>query len=200
MAEPVIQSGHREGPMKRLPKNSDVPEVKKQAFLDALADSCNVKAAAAASGFTPSTAYKLRQRDPAFAAAWQEALEIGYARLEMALLERAIQTIETLGDDAPDAPPPVGAMTVAQAMDLMNKHRASVSGGRAKAGRGARRRRPTPDETDAELLRRIDAIERARGAEPGGGTNSEGESGQGTVDFDGGAPPAAELNAAEPCP
>lgn len=198
MAEPVIQSGHREGPMLRQPKDSDIDEAKRQRFLEALAGSCNVTAAAAASGFTPSTAYKLRQADPAFAAAWQEALEIGYARLEMALLERAIQTIETLGDDAPDAPPPVGAMTVTQAMDLMNKHRASVSGGRAKAGRGARRRRPTPDETDAELLRRIDAIERARGAEPEGGANPEGESGQGMAGFDDGAPDEAELHAAEP--
>lgn len=200
MAEPVIQSGHRDGPMLRLQKESDIDEAKRQRFLEALAGSCNVTAAAAASGFTPSTAYKLRQADPAFAAAWQEALEIGYARLEMALLERAIQTIEILGDDAPDAPPPVGAMTVAQAMDLMNKHRASVVGGRAKAGRGARRRRPTPDETDAELLRRIDAIERARGAESAGGANSDGESGEGMGGLDDGAPHAAALHAAEPCP
>ncbi len=185
MAETVIQSGHKEGPMKRLQKEGDVPDEKKQAFLDALADSCNVKAAAEASGFTPSTAYKLRQRDPAFAAAWQEALEIGYVRLEMALVDRAIRTIEQSRDDAPDALPAVGAMTAAQAIDLMNKHRASVEGGRAKRIRGTERNRPTAEETDAEILSRIAAIERRRVHRQG----AEAHAGAGAVDATAGMAP-----------
>src|SRR5690606_23997703 len=96
------------------------------------------------------------------AAAWQAAIETGYVRLETALVERAILTIETSRDDAPDAPPAVGAMTVAQAIDLMNKHRASVEGGRAKRVRLNARQRPTAEETDAEILRRIAVIERQR--------------------------------------
>lgn len=127
MAETVIQSGHKEGPMKRLQKEGDVPEEKKQAFLDALADSCNVKAAAEASGFTPSTAYKLRQRDPAFAAAWREALEIGYVRLEMALVDRAIRTIEQSRDDAPDALPAVRVEAAGEATRLRVTYRAGLA-------------------------------------------------------------------------
>lgn len=104
---------------------------------------------------------------PAFAEAWQVALESGYARLEMALVERAIQTIEAAHDDNPDAMPVVGAMTVAQAIDLMNKHRASIEGGRAKRVRLNRHTRPSAEETDAEILRRIAIIEQQREHEAG---------------------------------
>lgn len=58
--------------------------------------------------------------------------------------------------------PVAGAMTVAQAIDVMNKHRASVGGGRAKRVRLNARNRPTAEETDAEILRRIAVIERQR--------------------------------------
>jgi len=162
MDDPVIQGGCGRSLMERQPQDKNVTDEQRQAFLDALAGSCNVRQAAAEGGFAPSTAYKIRQRDAAFAAAWQAAIETGYVRLETALVERAILTIETSRDDAPDAPPAVGAMTVAQAIDLMNKHRASVEGGRAKRVRLNARQRPTAEETDAEILRRIAVIERQR--------------------------------------
>lgn len=158
----TIQGGCGRARMRRTPQRKDATLRQRQVFLDALADSCNVRRAAAEAGFAPSTAYKLRQRDAAFAEAWQAALESGYARLEMALVERAILTIETSSDDAAAAPAPVGAMTVAQAIDLMNKHRASVDGGRAKSVRLNPRSRPSAEETDAEILRRIAVIERQR--------------------------------------
>jgi hypothetical protein len=169
----AIQGGDGRTVMKRQPQAKDVTEAQRQVFLDTLADSCNVRRAAADAGFVPSTAYKLRQRDDGFAAAWQEALEIGYARLEMALVERAIQTIEASADDTPGAIPPVGAMTVAQAMDLMSKHRASIVGGRAKRVGLNARNRPTADETDAEILRRIAVIERQRGRASAGAKGGE---------------------------
>ncbi|MCA0209550.1 MAG: hypothetical protein LCH74_10855 [Proteobacteria bacterium] len=152
-----------------LPQWRHISDLQKQAFLEVLAESCHVRRAAAAAGFTPSAAYSLRRRDPSFAEAWQAALESGYARLEMALVERAIQTIEVAHDDNPDAIPAVGAMTVAQAIDLMNKHRASIEGGRAKRIRPNAHNRPTAEETDAEILRRIAIMEqhREREAEKG---------------------------------
>ena len=70
-------------------------------------------------------------------------------------------------DDNPDAMPVVGAMTVAQAIDLMNKHRASIEGGRAKRVRLNRHTRPSAEETDAEILRRIAIIEQQREHEAG---------------------------------
>lgn len=151
------------------PKFRNITEIQLQIFLEVLSESCNVRRAAALAGFAPSAAYKLRRSNPDFAEAWQAALESGYARLEMALIERAIMTIEAASDSNPDAIPVVGAMTVAQAMDLMNKHRASIAGGRAKRIRLDAGKRPTADETNAEILRRIAIIERQReqGAQKG---------------------------------
>jgi len=171
----VIRGGCGRTQMVRAPQAKDTTEDQHQRFLDALADSCNVRRAAAEAGFTPSTAYRLRQRDTAFAEAWQAALESGYARLEMALIDRAIRTIEGSCDDAADAPPAVGAMTVAQAIDLMNKHRASVGGGRAKRVRLNARNRPTAEETNAEILRRIAVIERQRAGDGRAGAAKGGD-------------------------
>lgn len=160
---------------RREPQFKTITDHQIEVFLATLADSCNVRRAAAVAGFAYSAAYQRRRRDPDFAEAWQAALDSGYARLEMALVERAILTIETVrdgdgnGDSDADADavvvPVVGAMTVAQAIDLMGKHRASIEGGRAKRVRPNSRKRPTADETDAEILRRIDIIERQRAGE-----------------------------------
>ena len=170
----IIRGGCGRTKMVRQSPVSDTTETQRQQFLGALAASCNVRRAAAEAGFNPSTAYKLRQRDAGFAEAWQAALESGYARLEMALVERAIEVVEgvraaeAIGapagphDGGNDAVPVAGAMTVAQAIDVMNKHRASVGGGRAKRVRLNARNRPTAEETDAEILRRIAVIERQR--------------------------------------
>jgi len=140
----------------------EISDIQRQAFLEALAENCHVRGAAAVAGFAPSAAYNLRRRDPSFAEAWQAAFDSGYARLEMALVERAIQTIDVAHDDNPEAIAVVGAMTVAQAIDLMNKHRASIEGGRAKRVRLNARNRPTAEETDTEILRRIAIIEQQR--------------------------------------
>lgn len=42
-----------------------------------------------AAGVNPSTGYRLRQKDPAFARAWKEAMRIGIARAESAAWHRA---------------------------------------------------------------------------------------------------------------
>lgn len=146
----------------------EISETQRQLFVEVLSACCNVRHAAAAAGFSHSAAYKLRRVDRDFADAWQAALENGYARLEMALVERAIDTIEKLnGDDDGTPLPPVGAMTVAQAMDVMAKHRASVESGRAKRVRLNSHTRPSAEETDAEILRRIAIIEAQRAAPKG---------------------------------
>src|SRR3546814_16815097 len=67
-------------------------------FLAELAQSCNVARAHEAAGMGRASAYLLRRRDPAFAAQWQQALEAGYERLELALLRRARGAV---GDPTP---------------------------------------------------------------------------------------------------
>lgn len=74
---------------------------KERLFLDTLAATSNVSASAKAAKVSDTSVYRRRQNDPAFAAAWTRALCEGYARLELALLERAIQGVprEVAGGD-----------------------------------------------------------------------------------------------------
>ncbi|WP_260599244.1 hypothetical protein [Sphingomonas endolithica] len=124
------------------------------AFFDHLAASCNVTAAAEAVGFSTPTVYRLRQTRPEFAARWQAALEQGYARLELALLKAAVDTI----DDVPfDVERPTPKMTVDQAMNVLRAHRNSVvDNGRGGPGKTARRR--SLDEVRASILSKVEAI------------------------------------------
>lgn len=142
-------------------------------FFAELAASCNVKHACAVAGISKSTAYRLRNDGGGFAEAWQQALEAGYVRLEMALIERALATVE--GDGAgggADASAPdgdadggvaVAAMTVAQAIALLGKHRASVVEGRPRGVAQPARRSARAEDTDAAIIQRIARIRRQRG-------------------------------------
>ena len=57
-------------------------------FLDHLAASSNVRAAARKAGISTATAYEARRGNPAFQRAWLQALCEGYDLLEMELLHR----------------------------------------------------------------------------------------------------------------
>ena len=135
-------------------------------FFDALAASCNVKHAAAASGFTPPTVYAQRRKRPEFAARWDEALGQGYVRLEMALVEAAVDTFEGVPFDADRPIPPV---TVAEAIRLVQLYRGAVKGDGPGPGRRPRRR--TLDEVRASIIRKIEAIENAEAANEAGSDN-----------------------------
>jgi hypothetical protein len=84
----VTGGNRRKVQVRKAPRGS-FGERERQVFLDHLAACCNVTAAAAAAGVGVSTVYDARRRDPAFAQAWDEAIEAGYATLEALLLERA---------------------------------------------------------------------------------------------------------------
>lgn len=68
-------------------------QAKANNFLEILAATANVRAAFRAAGLTESMVYRRRKTDPAFRAGWDAALCDGYAKLEMALLERAIHGV-----------------------------------------------------------------------------------------------------------
>ena len=187
------------------------------AFLDTLAETCNVRIACAAAKRASSGAYALRRRDPAFAALWLEALTIGYERLEAALLRHVLTSLNDItiadgasgaaatmaesgtgpkgtgpegtgpkgtgpegtgpeetgpgvepGDTAPAVPLPGTGLAptrfaptdVQLAVLLLNRHRATIEGGKP-----LRRdlRRPTPEETDAALRRAFEGLAKRRG-------------------------------------
>jgi hypothetical protein len=146
-----------------------------RAFLDELAASANVRAAARAAGVSPQAAYARRRQWPAFAAAWDAARADGWLRLELLLLETATATLEPVLRQAQDERG-VGrgealegpAMSVEQALQLWF-HR---PGARDGAGRGRghawRRQEPDIEEVRASILRKIEAIERAEAGEGAG--------------------------------
>lgn len=134
-------------------------KAKRRRFLELLANSCNVRMSCSALGMSASSIYSWRSKDPEFGAAWQAALQVGYDRLEQALLRRALATVD--GMDIADAPAELPAMSVAQAMDFLSRHQRSVTEGRLQS-RSNRKKIPTAEETDALILKRLELYDRRR--------------------------------------
>lgn len=91
-------------------------------FLDALADTSNVTAAATLAGVNPARAYKTRRSEPEFARRWTMALLEGYENLEIETLHRLRH-----GTRPEDAKFDTGA-----ALRLLALHRDTVARERAK--------------------------------------------------------------------
>lgn len=127
-------------------------------FLAVLAATCNVKAACAEAGMWPPSAYAHRKRWPGFARRWDEALEIGAAQLEFALLAHAMNPFTPL---EPARPAPVPPMRADQALHGLHMHKNRLHGLGGRPGRAGKP--PTMEALAAELVRSVEAVERARG-------------------------------------
>lgn len=147
----------RDGPQLIRTSGDRWSEQAEARFLDSLAASCNVSASAEIAGFSKAAIYHRRRHDPGFALRWQAALEQGYARIELLLVRRAAEALE---GHAPDPEAPLAAMTVKEAIMVLQLHRASVKGdGRAPGWRA----RPRPlDDMRQSILTKLEAIEAAR--------------------------------------
>lgn len=142
----------------------EISQRKRDEFIRHLSETCNVTLSAARVGVAFSTFYKIRQRDAAFAAAWQRALDDGYHRLEAGLLNAALAAVEGPRSDADDDSRPVVApMTVDQVLRVLGRHEESVRGGKLKGLRLGKGKLPTSEETDAYVLKRVDILRRQRG-------------------------------------
>ncbi len=123
-------------------------------FLDALATTCNVKAACAEIGLTMTAAYNHRRRWPAFAKAWDEAIETGYTHLETELV---LAGCNLFSDHQPAVPSQLSGMTAAEAVHLLHMHKFKVHG----IGKGPhpQLRSPLPEAT-ARLRKVLVAVAR----------------------------------------
>ena len=93
--EPDLTLGaHQGSPQKRIGRSSDWSQDKAEKFVEVLADSCNVSLSARAIKRSIGNVYEQRAKDAAFRRAWDQALAIGYAKLEMMMLERALHGVE----------------------------------------------------------------------------------------------------------
>lgn len=96
----IVCAGKNRGIQVRALRSDGWTKARRVHFLRVLGTTCNVRAAAADVGMSFRTAYALRLRDPAFAAAWAAALADGYDRLEEALLAAALAGLS--GDFPPE--------------------------------------------------------------------------------------------------
>jgi hypothetical protein len=108
----------------------------RKSFLETLAETSNVSAAAASANVPPRTAYKMRRSDPEFAAKWLAALAEGYDHLEM-------EVLGYLRD-----PEPKRKMDVAAALRILAAHRETVE----------RRRALTEEEDEQATVEALDAF------------------------------------------
>ncbi len=83
-----------QSPKQQTGRRSDWTRKMADQFVETLADTCNVTLAAAAIDRSIGNVYKWRGKDAAFRASWDRALAIGYSRLELMLLERALHGVE----------------------------------------------------------------------------------------------------------
>lgn len=90
----LVLGASKNGAQKRTGRPSDWTPQKAEKFIAVLADSCNVSLAARAIRRSVGNVYLQRSKDAGFRAAWDQALSIGYARLEMMMLERALHGVE----------------------------------------------------------------------------------------------------------
>lgn len=153
-------------------------------FLAALTETANVRRSAKTAGMSLAAAYALKRRDPAFARAWKEALEIGYNEVEMALLRESLngsERVETVQEGVNKTLKyikTVRSFNFSVAVRLFMAHRAEVLAFRRERGDEAAAATGTIEETEHYL-----ALIRARlgGAEDevaaGGEIGSGGEQG-----------------------
>ena len=128
-----------------------------------------MQASAAAAGVAVSTVYANRMRDAGFRADWQAALEQGYARLEAALIERAMRgegRIPIRGDKAVEGPEAPEEIDWEKGMELLRHHQRGLA--------RVAQRNPThvPKRVEigtvtAKLIRKLKAIGVRPEAEPG---------------------------------
>ena len=157
-AESIVRKT-RWAPAQRVRCHSQWSEEAEDRFLDSLAANCNVEMACREAGVAHTTVYRQRRKRADFALKWQAALEQGYARLELGLVEAANRALSAEGLPADS---PVSPMSAETALRVLQLHRASATGQGKRSGWQAPPRRL--EEVQDSILRRIESIQRARHA------------------------------------
>ena len=94
MTEPELRVVGNTKPKVRKPRRNEWTRAKERTFFTALAETCNVKLAAETAAMSVAGAYWRRKRDAAFRAGWAEAIGAAYQRLELVMLDRALNGTE----------------------------------------------------------------------------------------------------------
>lgn len=159
---PTVVRPHRVGiggkparPMRLRACKPWTPQIESD-FLDMLASTCNVRLSAQSVGFHTHGIYRRRREHPDFERRWDAALAQGYARLEIELVRAAAESVE--GVEFQERM--IGPVSAADAIRLLQLHRAQVTGQGRRPGTQAAL--PSIDEVRENIRRRAAAIRAAR--------------------------------------
>jgi hypothetical protein len=147
-------------PQQRRARADGWTRAQERMFLETLAETCNASEAARVAGKCRAGAYRRRGIDPAFAKAWDEALDMGYAEIELMLMRAALfgteaEEVTTDADGAVKARKVKRAPSLTVALRLFLCHREKVA--KIRAGReAARQQAERPDSAEAIAL--VDAV------------------------------------------
>ncbi len=162
----LIAAGNKRRLQKRKSRRIRFTRDRKEKFIAHFAATCDQKASAEAAGVCASTVDKHLARDPEFAAAWQAALEVGYAALEAELLrqQRAAheahrQRPEPAYRVAPDPEAAAAAKDFERSLQLLIAWRRRDGRiGRRDSPSGDPRQRWSFDEAMALLEKKLNAL------------------------------------------
>jgi len=183
--EEMIVPGNKRRMQRRRRLNRQLFGVRmKEDFLDALACSCNVVAAAEAVGVNTSTVYRHRRIDPEFRDLWWQALEQGAAKLVALRIQREVERAEAVQTGAagagalqPDMDGPPDSRQIADLFKLIGllREHAQALGGARKAG--APPHKVSIEAVSEKLIRKL----RGLGVSPeGGGSGALPAAGEGS--------------------
>jgi hypothetical protein len=105
----------RASPLTITPEQNEI-------FFATLAETCNVVRSARAAGFSANWAYRRRKFDGAFRNSWAAAVREGYSKLELVLLQRAIEGTPKYVSRAGGGERVVREYSTALAVALLKRH------------------------------------------------------------------------------
>ena len=110
----------------RKASKRDWTRAKERAFLTSLAETCNVTCSAEAAGVSVAGAYRRRKANAPFRAGWADAISAAYQRLELVLLERALNGTEKVVVRKDGSEERMRAYSDQTALALLRMHRDSA--------------------------------------------------------------------------
>ena len=140
-------------PQRRKLGPRDWSRAKEEIYVNALAETCNFTRAAEAAGVSTSSAWRRRKTIAAFRASCREAVAAGYQRLELALLDRALNGSEKIVTRKDGTEERVREYPNAVALTLLRLHRETA----AEVAN-----EPEPEDADELRERLVNKLERLR--------------------------------------
>jgi hypothetical protein len=112
----------KSSPKRRARRSGDITPEQIETFFETLSETCNVVRSAKTAGFAANWAYRKRRYDAAFRNGWAEAVREGYAKLELVLLERAMDGTPKLVRGANGSDHIMREYSTALAVALLKRH------------------------------------------------------------------------------